>query len=68
MDTTIHVGNNDTFTVEVAKHKLTVGSVFYIVTITVDRNTFKLFFNEDQFHFIENHFANYNFTDYTEED
>lgn len=68
MDTTIHIGNNDTFTINVAKHKLTAGSVFYIVEIIVERNTLKLFFNEEQFNLIENHFFNYNFTDYTKED
>lgn len=68
MDTSIHINSEDTFTVEVNKHKLDGGSVFYIVAITVSRNYLKLFFNESEFHLIEKHFSNYSFTDYTKED
>lgn len=68
MDTTIHLHNDDSFDVNVGKHKLSMGRVFYIVEIAVERNTFKLFFNEEQFYLIDKHFCNYNFTDYTEED
>lgn len=67
MDSTIHVKSGDDFTIEVGKHNLSGGSAFYVMTIFVDNNTFKLFFNDSEYHLIEKYFSNYVFTDHTQE-